>query len=276
MKPKRIWVKKYFLSFYNFSKFNPEKPKKRRLEGSNQNATKKKVKVPSEFITHISSLGFGKEDASRLYNQKDDWMGISTGGKLSCVVRGCSFYTKVSSDELFEHCRVKHQWKDYPCKEDNCSFVAYCSKAFNLHSKLHSAVHSNNFEFRCSHPNCNASFDRRLKLKDHENLHANVKLKCVFCPYTCARAQELAYHQRAHFNIRDFKCNECDMSFFTQRELNNHFNQKHSGLRTKCPICEYESTRSNVYYHLKTRHKITRCHWDKETSIFNLPIKKEI
>ena len=50
-------------------------------------------------------MGFSDNDAERLYENKDDWMGISTGGKVLCTARGCKFFTKVASDELFEHCR---------------------------------------------------------------------------------------------------------------------------------------------------------------------------
>lgn len=42
----------------------------------------KKVKkeiIPRAFIEHIRSLGFQETDASVLYENKDDWMGISTG-----------------------------------------------------------------------------------------------------------------------------------------------------------------------------------------------------
>ena len=214
------------------------------------------------------SLGFSKEDAPRLYEQKDDWLGINSGGKLSCVVRGCKFYTKVSSDELFDHCRVKHQWKDCPCKEDNCRFVAYSETALNLHTQFHTHIHSTNFEFRCPRANCKASFDRRLKLEHHERIHDNTQMACVFCPYTCARAQELASHQRVHFNIRDYKCNECEMSFFKQSKLNIHVSEKHLGETTKCPICGYECTRKNVYNHLKRKHKITGIIWDRESNVF--------
>ena len=76
---------------------SPGKIKKRNFECLNRNESKKKVKVSTEFMNHILSLGFNEEDASRLYDQKDEWMGISTGGSLFCAERGCNFRTKVSS-----------------------------------------------------------------------------------------------------------------------------------------------------------------------------------
>ena len=71
------------------------------------------------------TLGFNEDDADRLYEEKDNWMSISGGGKVFCTVKGCRFYTKIASDQLFEHCRVEHDWRDYHCPEDNCNFVAY-------------------------------------------------------------------------------------------------------------------------------------------------------
>ena len=39
----------------------------------------KKEVIPKAFIDHIKSLGFMENDAPVLYQNKDDWMGLSTG-----------------------------------------------------------------------------------------------------------------------------------------------------------------------------------------------------
>ena len=250
---------------------NHSKIRKRKREDQSKDDTLK-VKIPKKFIKHISSLGFNEEDAERLYEQKDDWMGINTGGKLFCAKPGCNFYTQISSDELFAHCRLKHQWKDYPCREDNCNYVAYSSTAFNHHTvKFHSMLATNNNEYPCSKKNCQASFKNKGKRQMHENIHDNVLIKCVFCPFTCVEPPKIGVHQRAHFNIRAYECTECDSSFFTQGQLNLHFTQKHSGETTECPVCDYESTSRNVYNHLKRLHKIVGFRWEKETNKFILP-----
>ena len=104
----------------------------------------------------------------------------------------------------------------------------------------------------------------------HENIHDNVLIHCIFCPFTCVEPSKLSNHHRAHFNIRDYKCDDCEMSFLTRGELNLHFTQKHSGQTTKCEICGSESTIRNVYDHLRHTHKITAIRWDKESRKFNL------
>ena len=39
----------------------------------------KKESIPKAFIDHIRKLGFRDSDAEVLYENKEDWMGISTG-----------------------------------------------------------------------------------------------------------------------------------------------------------------------------------------------------
>ena len=72
-------------------------------------------------------MGFNESDAQRLYEEKADWMGINSGGKILCTQQGCKYFTTFGTEALFEHCRVEHNWRDYPCPEENCMFVAYCS-----------------------------------------------------------------------------------------------------------------------------------------------------
>ena len=39
----------------------------------------KKEIIPKAFIDHVVTLGFQENDANVLYDNKDDWIGISTG-----------------------------------------------------------------------------------------------------------------------------------------------------------------------------------------------------
>ena len=45
----------------------------------------KKESIPKTFISHIRSLGFQEADAIVLYENKDDWMGISRGRLLRSI-----------------------------------------------------------------------------------------------------------------------------------------------------------------------------------------------
>ena len=59
----------------------------------------------------------------QLYESKDDWTGINSGGRVKCTAMGCSFSTKLSSNALLEHVRTVHGWRDFPCTADNCGYV---------------------------------------------------------------------------------------------------------------------------------------------------------
>ena len=58
------------------SKKVPKKVRKSKVE---------KLKIPKAFIDHIRSLGFPETDAHFLYENKDDWLGISTGWLISMI-----------------------------------------------------------------------------------------------------------------------------------------------------------------------------------------------
>ena len=249
--------------------FNPTKTKKRKLENVTPLGINKKKRVPAEFVQQVLSLGFNKDDAPRLYEDKANWMGISSGGKVLCTIRGCKFQTPIASDELFEHCRVKHQWKDYPCPEDNCKYIAYCIMALKRHSFFHSNPPTTQYQFHCSKNNCNWTFGDQWNLQRHENTHDNILLKCIYCPYTCVRETSFLMHQREHFNIRDYKCEYCNLKVFkSQGELNKHFNNYHSGITTKCFKCDYEGSVQNVRVHLNSNHKLFGYRWDANNAKF--------
>jgi len=80
---------------------------------------KKEMKkiIPTKFISHIVELGFDAKDASRLYENKDDWLGMTRDGRILCTEQQCKFSTPLSSDCLFEHCRTVHDWRDFPCSQ---------------------------------------------------------------------------------------------------------------------------------------------------------------
>ena len=233
------------------------------------------MEIPSKFVNHILSLGFNKEDAPRLYEYKDDWIGINSGGSVRCTEKGCKFSTKHQSDALFKHCRSQHDWADYECDFLNCKFVAYSKTSLLKHkARFHSSHVRKHTEYRCERANCNASFKKPSDLKLHENIHDNNQVKCVFCPYTNPNTACLVKHQRVHFNIRDYKCEICGKSYYQLADLNKHFDEKHSGEITKCPLCQKEAPRYTIYDHLRKHHKLLGSSWDAENKIYILPDRK--
>merc|ERR1719285_49342 len=95
-----------------------------------------------------------------------------------------------------------------------------------------------------------------------------ITLKLLISPYTSVEQQSLQFHQRTHFNIRDYKCDICQLTYKKKSNLTVHFQRKHSGVTTKCMLCEFESSVHNVQVHLIRKHKITGYSWDAEKSKF--------
>lgn len=233
----------------------------------------KQVEIPSDFIKHIKNLGFDEKDASRLYASKDDWMGMSTGGKILCTGAGCKFETTLASDCLFQHCRDEHDWGDYPCTHDNCQYVAFSSTNLKQHrSHFHSLYAKHKFQgYPCNRRNCKASFEQENKLLQHMKIHDNDVVSCVFCPYRNAEPVALIRHQRLHFNSRDYKCTICKTSFTTQSALNSHTELRHLNETTKCPLCKFTAPKIQVGKHLLRLHKLYGTRWDKQSGVFIVP-----
>jgi len=241
------------------------------------NATIKQTKkvIPKKFIAHIVKLGFNATDAARLYESKDDWLGLSGGDRILCTQKGCKFTTTLSGDFMFEHCRSVHGWRDYPCTHDNCDFIAYSSTSQKSHvAKFHSPyrTHNGNY-YSCPRPKCTSAFTSNAKLIVHERTHSNDLFRCVFCSYGNAHQHHLFAHQRSHFNTRNYKCNVCEKAFLTGGSLNEHIKLKHESdeAETKCPLCDRIGNRKIIQNHLGQKHNVTGLKWDERQKQYIVP-----
>merc|ERR1711935_426539 len=254
------------------------KIKKRVTESKNEkeDESSKQMKkvIPKKFIAHIVTLGFNAEDAARLYESKDDWLGMSSGVQILCVHRNCKFSVPLSSDALFEHCRTVHGWRNHPCDHDNCNFIAYSKTSFKIHlAKFHSPykTHNGNY-FSCPRPNCKAAFLYHSQVLLHEKIHDNDVLRCVFCPYVNAAQISLSLHQRIHFNSRDYVCDVCQKAFTTPSRLREHLLQHETTeATTQCPLCDRVSVRRNIKSHLNETHKVRGSRWDDKDKQYIVP-----
>ena len=250
-----------------------KKPRKEQKRAGNKEETKKVIS--SKFISHIVNLGFDEKDAAKLYETKEDWLGMSSGGRVLCIEQGCKFSTPMSSDCMFQHCRTVHNWRDYPCTHDNCNYVAFSKRSFKSHlSKFHSPyqTHNGNY-YSCQVPNCRAAFRSNHELIRHERVHNNDVCRCVFCPYVSAQHLSLTWHQRIHFNTREFVCDVCQKAFTTRGMLNSHVRQKHDveEATTQCPLCDRVSNRRNIKTHLFDAHSVKGIKWNDKQKQYIVP-----
>ena len=111
-------------------------------------------------------------------------------------------------------------------------------------------------QYSCRRPGCNSSFGTNTDLVRHEQVHLNKVHHCLFCPYVNARQSMVIYHQRVHFNTRDYECDICGGKFTNQKTLNSHLTRQHMSETTQCPLCGREGERKAVNDHLNKHHKV--------------------
>ena len=104
-------------------------------QGSKKEIERRKTDIPKEFIKKIENLGMKVEDAEILFRSKIDWDAVYSENKIYCVVPGCDYFTEIDNEELTNHMINDHQWGDYPCNYDHCSYVA-SSKVINFLTNL--------------------------------------------------------------------------------------------------------------------------------------------
>jgi len=247
-----------------------------RKKKSKETEKQTKNEPTKEFITHIVKLGFDAKDAARLYKSKEDWVSMTCGGRILCSERRCTFSIPLSSDCMFAHCRDVHGWRDYPCAQENCVYVAHSKTSAKSHlSQFHSPYKTHNGDHHsCQRVNCKAAFSSFSDLARHERIHSNNVFRCVFCPYVSARQMDLRIHQRNHFNTREYKCEVCEKAFSTMGKLNKHIvlhDAADEAVTTKCPLCERVDLRHRIQNPLIKKHKMKGVRWDANRNGFVVP-----
>ena len=121
---------------------------------------------------------------------------------------------------------------------------------------MHKRRFEKEFWHKCSRPGCKSTFKFQFALDVHNRIHDNDLDVCRYCPYRYVEPAQYTRHLKMHFGIRDYECDQCDLKFATQKELNIHY-QKHEGIIYNCLICrKYEANRkNNMLSHLRRVHE---------------------
>ena len=120
---------------------------------------------------------------------------------------------------------------------------------------MHTKPPGKQFCLKCPIPGCQSWFDRESKLDEHLRIHNNDLAVCAYCPYRYAQRNKYREHLNMHFEIREFKCDQCDSKFTKIHLLNRHY-EKHEGIVYNCLICHtYKAAcKRNIEFHLRTKH----------------------
>ena len=138
-------------------------------------------------------------------------------------------------------------------------------KSLTRHTAMHTRRHDKEFWYKCPKPGCKSSFQHPTGVDNHLRIHQNDLKKCMYCPYRYVTYQYYQLHLNAHFDIREFECDQCDLKFTSKNYLTRHY-QKHEGIIYCCLICNtYETdTRHSAEMHMRINHAKTvgkNVHW---------------
>ncbi|CAH0400526.1 unnamed protein product [Chilo suppressalis] len=181
---------------------------------------------------HLSPLKFecdicGKTTSSRTSIAKH--LEIHGEKKHTCEMCGYKTYTaEVMKRHLFTHLKNK------PHKCDICG-ESYIQK---LQLQRHMQRHVGNI---CKQ--CGQSFTSQLRLLVHERVHMGLdRLLCPYkdCVYSSRefdKDSSLRNHLRTHLHSKEFKCEVCNKSFFSEVNMKRHVATHRLDRPRRCMYC---------------------------------------
>jgi len=142
----------------------------------------------------------------------------------------CEFcdYTTLSKRGIYGHRKAKHpeliksrgsaKPETYKCKK--CSKVYATKRDLMIHYLKCDRSHVTVPILKCSF--CDKEFVRNHDRLKHEAIHQERKFKCQHCDFTAATDKNLRAHTRLHSTGKMLECSECRYRFTRAEELYQH------------------------------------------------------
>ena len=106
-------------------------------------------------------------------------------------------------------------------------------------------------------------FTSNFELRKHLKLwHKSGPFKCELCSFIALQPRQLQEHtNRKHLGIKeDTPCDQCDYNPRDQGNLLKHIRSKHEGLRYPCHLCELKATSpQSLKIHIRSIHEGIKC-----------------
>ena len=185
-----------------------------------------------------------------------------------CEICESKFFVKF---ELKKHMKKVHgekQRKEF--KSGKCIICLQTMKSSNIKRHM-KEVHGNVLEsHHCEICDYKTNHKRNLLFHQARHHSRSTPFKCNFCDYKAALKEFIRIHVRDVHERKErrsvYKCDVCDHSFKSSKELKSHA-RTHSTLKPfKCDLCEYscknmfylKNHKAQVHYKLKD-HKCETC-----------------
>jgi len=191
-----------------------------------------------------TKFGLPKEHLEFFFNNREffHWE-MKENRIIHCSEAYCNFTTKLEKNGLVQHMVDVHNYKNIPCGEEDCKFVAYSHKSIKSHySRFHGTGNrapTIDPKYSCKYKSCSYQCKDTYGLELHSRIHENRLVSCAFCPYRSTTSEKMiSQHLLTHFDTKNIKCELCSLLFRTQDALNRHWIRNH----TKDFTCSYCST----------------------------------
>ena len=188
------------------------------------------------------------------------WIAIEP--TFQCPNQGCKELF-VSQYGLRRHLQCYHVNKRYKCSHPGCDYSCDKKQMLQMHAYKHKDEH-----IRCKYTGCHYNTTNPTNMQKHI-LRAHVKgeYKCGYpeCDYFTSTKVNLQRHEKLHLLGKRYHCIQegCNYAAKSTAELTSHQFLIHSigdnGERLKCAMCKYTTTRKA---HL-ARHQASFQHYEK-------------
>uniref|UniRef100_A0A336M9L2 CSON007429 protein n=1 Tax=Culicoides sonorensis TaxID=179676 RepID=A0A336M9L2_CULSO len=142
-----------------------------------------------------------------------------------------SAHSTLSTHKRLVHSVQKGIFNCFHCKKE------FSNKYF-MRRHVQRVHGDSGFKGNCHH--CGRNFSEKRNLKNHIlGVHFNIKnFKCKFCEKRFSSEACRINHMRTHTSNFSFNCNECNLSFRTNSNLQRHHINRHTNIfQYKCEIC---------------------------------------